>query len=231
MVEELNLIPYDGALAAAYAANPSAFCEPLLFSRVSVNANSLPDAYEECIALVATAATLSVILIAVMKAGGPQALDLLMEEHTDGDFDSWPARLDQLAEEAQANPDSVVWEKGAGDPPPNCLDPTQQQELLSQLDVQTHHLATNKGPWKARFEQIANRYGGLESQWNKIDIKHRGPHPVEYHDFVFRQMELADRLANGNLSKFIELFERWVKDRVRNSPLMVLKQYWDCRRS
>lgn len=64
-----------------------------------------------------------------------------------------------------------------------------------------HHIATNKnmtarargGPWTPRFEALFKRADmSLDDPANKISIKgHRGPHPEEYHQAVYNELEKA----------------------------------------
>lgn len=151
VVDDISLAPYAASLSTAYSTYPTSFCEPLLFSPVSINVNSLPDAYEECVALAGTA-TVATIVVAVVKAGGLHALDLLIEEWTPADdSDALPARLDEAVVGAQ----SATW--NGFSPRPDCLDPVARQQELDKLPQQTHHLATVEFPsrWTPRFRQIA----------------------------------------------------------------------------
>ncbi|NMO18489.1 AHH domain-containing protein [Pyxidicoccus fallax] len=64
-----------------------------------------------------------------------------------------------------------------------------------------HHLATNKnsvstargGPWTPRFKRIFKKAGmELEDTENIVPVgDHKGPHPQEYHEMVFRRLESA----------------------------------------
>ncbi len=66
-----------------------------------------------------------------------------------------------------------------------------------------HHIATNKndvsdargGPWTPLFEQIFRRAGmSLDDPANKIRVMgHKGPHPQEYHERVYRRLVDATR--------------------------------------
>lgn len=69
---------------------------------------------------------------------------------------------------------------------------------------QDHHIATNKnddseargGPWTPLFERLFDRAGmTLNDAANIVSVKgHRGPHPKEYHETVFR--DLSDALGD-----------------------------------
>jgi hypothetical protein len=66
---------------------------------------------------------------------------------------------------------------------------------------QAHHLATDKnsvstargGPWTPEFRRIFRRAGmELRDPENIVDVPgHKGPHPQEYHEAVFRRLRGA----------------------------------------
>jgi hypothetical protein len=66
-----------------------------------------------------------------------------------------------------------------------------------------HHIATNKwwkatnneGPWSPRFQEIFDRAGmSLDDPANIVRIKcHQGPHPLAYHQRIFRRLDAATR--------------------------------------
>lgn len=66
---------------------------------------------------------------------------------------------------------------------------------------QSHHLATDKnsvsaargGPWTPRFAKIFKKAGmELKDPENIIDVPgHKGPHPQEYHELVFKRLNDA----------------------------------------
>ncbi|MDC0707681.1 AHH domain-containing protein [Stigmatella sp. ncwal1] len=66
-----------------------------------------------------------------------------------------------------------------------------------------HHIATDKwndathsgGPWTPTFKQIFNKAGmSLDDPANKVRVKgHVGPHPQEYHEYVFEALRDATR--------------------------------------
>jgi hypothetical protein len=66
-----------------------------------------------------------------------------------------------------------------------------------------HHIATNKwwdstssgGPWSPIFQKLFDRAGmSLDDAANKVRVPgHKGPHPVEYHQEVFRRLQRATR--------------------------------------
>jgi hypothetical protein len=66
-----------------------------------------------------------------------------------------------------------------------------------------HHIATDKwndathsgGPWTPKFKQIFDKAGmSLDDPANKVRVKgHMGPHPQEYHEYVFEALRDATR--------------------------------------
>jgi hypothetical protein len=81
MINDKDLVPYSIALASAYAANSSQFCEPLLLKPYpNTNGNSLNDIYESCEALVASGATLAFLL---------QQLEIEIPDSVDDLVDFW----------------------------------------------------------------------------------------------------------------------------------------------
>jgi hypothetical protein len=68
-------------------------------------------------------------------------------------------------------------------------------------DNQAHHLCTNKndtsersgGPWTPRFEDFFARAGmSLDDPANIVYLRdHKGPHPEEYHEEIFRLLDEA----------------------------------------
>ncbi|RKG67046.1 hypothetical protein D7W79_35805 [Corallococcus exercitus] len=66
-----------------------------------------------------------------------------------------------------------------------------------------HHIATNKwwkatnneGPWSPRFQEIFDRAGmALDDPANIVRVKgHKGPHPLAYHQRIFRRLDAATR--------------------------------------
>jgi len=66
-----------------------------------------------------------------------------------------------------------------------------------------HHIATNKwwkstknaGPWSPQFQEIFDKAGmTLDDPANIVHVKgHKGPHPQEYHERIFRRLSSATR--------------------------------------
>jgi len=97
------------------------------------------------------------------------------------------------------------------------------------LPSQMHHFATNKNQtYTQAMEDIANSFGlDLDTVWNKELLPHLGRHPNDYHEFVLRGMEMAAEKAGGNTVRFLELFEKFVKDPVRQNPSLLRKIGWE----
>lgn len=120
-------------------------------------------------------------------------------------------------------------------PPGNCItDPGLRQAFEDSMPEQYHHMATQYGTWGETFQAIVGRYGLSVSDsarsWNVHQIPHRGPHPVECHQWVLENMELADEVADGDVAVFLALFDQWVVQVVRADPTIVRLAYWECYR-
>ncbi|ATB33911.1 AHH domain-containing protein [Melittangium boletus] len=74
-------------------------------------------------------------------------------------------------------------------------------------DGPEHHIATDKwteathsgGPWTPRFKRLFDRAGmSLDDTANKVRVKgHKGPHPEEYHQEVYRRLNDAVEDCSG----------------------------------
>jgi hypothetical protein len=97
------------------------------------------------------------------------------------------------------------------------------------LPTQIHHFATNKhSTWTPKMEQIAKQFGlNLDDAWNKAALPHLGRHPEAYHQFVYEGMRRAALEANGNATKFIELFDNYVKQPIIQNPSLLRKYGWE----
>ena len=93
---------------------------------------------------------------------------------------------------------------------------------------QVHHFATNKSKkYTSQFESITKKYGlDLDSDWNKELMPHQGRHPYAYHDYVLDNMQKFDRIANGDKTKFLKLYDQ-MKQKIINNPDMLYKDYWN----
>ena len=94
---------------------------------------------------------------------------------------------------------------------------------------QIHHYASNKSKkWTGKFEDIANSYGlHLDDDWNTEALPHQGRHPDAYHSWVFEQMTKANSQASGDIGKFQNLFDKFVKNPVRTDPKRMYKEFYE----
>lgn len=92
---------------------------------------------------------------------------------------------------------------------------------------QVHHFATNKSKkYTSQFENITKKYElDLDDDWNKALMPHQGRHPYAYHDYVLDNMQKFDRIANGDKTKFLKLYDQ-MKQKIINNPEMLNKNYW-----
>ena len=92
---------------------------------------------------------------------------------------------------------------------------------------QVHHFATNKSKkYTSQFENITKKYGlDLDDDWNKELMPHQGRHPYAYHDYVLDNIQKFDRIANGDKTKFLKLYDQ-MKRKIINNPGMLYKDYW-----
>jgi hypothetical protein len=106
--------------------------------------------------------------------------------------------------------------------------PKTVARILKSLPNQIHHFATNKNKkWTPLMEAIAKKYGlSLNGSWNKQSLPHLGRHPNEYHAFVYNMMRKASSEAGSNKDKFLQLFNKYVKQPVSNNPEMLRKSGW-----
>jgi hypothetical protein len=77
------------------------------------------------------------------------------------------------------------------------------------------------------FQKIVGRYGlKLKDVFNKELLPHLGTHPVEYHQFVLRQVTRAMEEAGDDVGKFLKLFEVYVREPIRANPALLTKAGW-----
>jgi hypothetical protein len=88
-------------------------------------------------------------------------------------------------------------------------------------DNQAHHLCTNKndtseasgGPWTPKFEQFFARAGmSLDDPANIVYLRdHKGPHPEEYHQELFKRLTEALRACRPSAecrAKLVEALDK-----------------------
>ena len=99
------------------------------------------------------------------------------------------------------------------------------KKCLSKLPQQIHHFATNKSKkYTKHFKRIANKFKlDLNGSWNKEALPHRGRHPYKYHDWVLKRMRIASKKAGKDQEKFLNLFEKDIKAKVRKNPELLRK--------
>lgn len=121
---------------------------------------------------------------------------------------------------------------GYGKIPFNVLNPVHVKDQLLKIvsgerPLQKHHYATNKSKkFTPKIEHITKKYGlDLDDDWNKELLPHLGRHPNEYHEFILSEIKQYDQIARGNQEIFLKLYEE-LKDKVRNNPDMLYKDYW-----
>jgi hypothetical protein len=102
------------------------------------------------------------------------------------------------------------------------------ETVAQELPTQIHHFATNKhSRFTKQMEAIAEKYGlDLNGGWNKAAMPHLGRHPNEYHEFVLQGMQKAATEAGGDQAKFLQLFDRYVKQPVLQNPNLLRKSGW-----
>lgn len=77
------------------------------------------------------------------------------------------------------------------------------------------------------MDAIAKRYDlDLDAVWNKELLPHLGRHPNVYHEFVLDGMQAAAREAGRNREKFLDLFDAYVKEPIRQNPELLRKSGW-----
>lgn len=94
---------------------------------------------------------------------------------------------------------------------------------------QEHHFATNKSKaYTPQMERIAQKYGlDLDEAWNKEMLPHLGRHANVYHDFALEGMRRAAREAGNDKALFKQLFEKYVKEPIRENPDLLYKRGWE----
>ena len=93
---------------------------------------------------------------------------------------------------------------------------------------QIHHFATNKSKkYTSQFKNITQKYGlDLDGDWNKELMPHQGRHPYAYHDYVLDNMQKFNKIAKGDKTKFLKLYDQ-MKQKIISNPDMLYKYYWN----
>lgn len=141
--------------------------------------------------------------------------------------------LEDITDEPEPEP------AGTGIPPrKNCLDDQARRLLEDSMPDQWHHMATRYGEWAQDFQDILDERGvGLSLNdavhaWNVHRMPHRGPHPAEYHQWVYENLQkIAREIDIGDTEAFIEKFNRYIVEPTLSDPTIVRVAYWKCYRS
>jgi hypothetical protein len=131
--------------------------------------------------------------------------------------------------EAKPPPRAEVPETGGSAGAKGGANTARQTPPPHQAKPSKHHFAAIENKeFTPRIKEITDKYGlDLDGAWNKELLPwNNGRHPKEYHDWVLDQMQRADIEAAGNVEKFLELIEKYVKKPVRENPEMLRKFYW-----
>ena len=93
--------------------------------------------------------------------------------------------------------------------------------------IQEHHFASNKSKkYTPQIEELTKKYKlDLNDPWNKEMLPHQGRHPNAYHDYILENLKQFDKIAQGDQSKFLKLFDQ-LKREIINNPEMLYKNYW-----
>ena len=70
----------------------------------------------------------------------------------------------------------------------------------------------------------------MNEGWNILSIKHKGPHPFEYHHWVYENMWKASQEAGLDWDLFVAKFNKWVRDIIDDDESITFGAYWDCYR-
>jgi RHS repeat-associated protein len=103
-----------------------------------------------------------------------------------------------------------------------------KKQSSNGLPIQKHHFATNKNKvFTPQMESIAKNYGlDLDGEWNTELMEHLGRHPNAYHNFVLQGMQRASLEAGNDQTKFLQLFDKYVRRVVIDNPLLLRKSGW-----
>ena len=78
------------------------------------------------------------------------------------------------------------------------------------------------------MQEVVDPYGlKLDEEWNKDIMRHQGRHTNYYHDFVLERMRQAAREAGTDKARFLELYEKYVKQPTREAPEMLRRFWWE----
>lgn len=161
----------------------------------------------------------------------------------------WPPPIEDPDFEPEPEPQPSA--DGAMHPPndPNCLTAAQRAALLEV--VQEHHIATTydgTSLWATQFTAVLGQHGlahmSLQGDWNRINIPHKGPHPVGYHSWVMDNLTSAAEYASSRVEaeapNATEAFKAQLREQyfrqqwqfvrwtIWNDPAIVRSAWWNC---
>ena len=98
--------------------------------------------------------------------------------------------------------------------------------LVHNGSCQDHHFLSNKNKkFTPKFQEITNKYKlDLNKPWNIEPVQdHLGRHTNKYHEFMLEQIQSFDAQANGNLERFMELFNGLKAQIHANTSMLYMK--------
>ena len=109
-----------------------------------------------------------------------------------------------------------------------AADGAHNVSTYSGLPIQKHHFATDKHRYYTpEFKKIIERYGlDIDGNWNTAPLPHRGRHPNEYHEYVINGMQKAAEEAGDNAEIFLQKFNEYVIEPVKQHPELLRKESW-----
>ena len=75
---------------------------------------------------------------------------------------------------------------------------------------QDHHFLSNKNKtYTPKFKEVTNKYDlNSNGRWNIQNLEnHVGRHTNNYHEYMLKQIQSFDKIANGNKDIFLNLFD------------------------
>lgn len=175
----------------------------------------------------------------VAAAYGPRVMEVnpdCDELTSTGECLEWGSDFSEYSPDLEPEP-APAGAGGQVPPRDNCLSPAQRDALIASMPVQGHHVATKYGSFAKEYLETITSFDldldliDAAGVWNVVPIPHRGPHPVEYHDWVMENFRnAAESAGDGNTQGFLILFEAWVVDKIKADPTIVRTAYWKCYR-
>ena len=102
------------------------------------------------------------------------------------------------------------------------------KKLVENVDEQVHHLASDKNAkWTPILKNLAQKYGDLNGNCNKVKVPQNSNHPEQYHRWIADALSQIDLVAQGDPMKFQELCEMYVTKTVKENPWLLKNVWWD----